>query len=158
MLMCSGAVVSGSVALQFLDRVSYPSANLGIYVSHVNVEVAELWLLNHGMTKVPLNEGPDAMASDYASPLEILSVGDFHVPDSVRVIQLICTRWSPISTILGFHSCRPSPSFSTATDLKACVMNFISHDTAYALYPFSSRRGLRGMSHRPLHSTGLLRA
>jgi len=63
--MCSGAVVSGSVALQFLDRVSYPSADLDIYVSHVNVEAAELWLLDHGMTKVPPLEGPDVMASDY---------------------------------------------------------------------------------------------
>jgi hypothetical protein len=105
MLMCSGAIVSGSMALQFLDRASYPSADLDIYVSHVNIEATELWLLDHGMTKVPPPEGLDVMALDYASPPEILSVSDFRVPDSVRVIQLICTRRSPISAILGFHSC-----------------------------------------------------
>ena len=69
MLKASGAVVSGSAALQFLDRVFYPSSDLDIYVSHANVEVAELWLLDHGMTKVPPAEDPDATPLGYNRPL-----------------------------------------------------------------------------------------
>ena len=69
MLKASGAVVSGSAALQFLDRVFYPSSDLDIYVSHANVEAAELWLLDHGMTKVPPAEDPDATPLGYDRPL-----------------------------------------------------------------------------------------
>lgn len=109
MMKASGAIISGSVALQFLDRSSYPSSDLDIYVSHAHVNVVEPWLLEHGLTKVPRVDEPDATPQAYDRPLVIHSVEDFRAADSGRIVQLICTRRCPFSAILEFHSCRPLP-------------------------------------------------
>lgn len=69
--MYTGAVVSGSNALQFLDRAVYPEADLDIYVHKDSAERVGKWIMD-----APLNEsgessnGPGAMMGYKFAPRE----------------------------------------------------------------------------------------
>lgn len=56
-------------------------------------------------------------------------------------IQIVEASSSPLECILGFHSSTSffwCPFFIVLTVSTACVMNFISSDTAYSLYPIAT--------------------
>ena len=103
MLKASGGIVSGSTALQFLDRTAYSSSDMDIYVSSENCAILEHWLLDHGMKKI---RNDSIEISEYDRLREITSISDFQVPDSPKLIQLIGTKRNPVYAVLGFHSCR----------------------------------------------------
>ncbi|KAK7696086.1 hypothetical protein QCA50_000729 [Cerrena zonata] len=130
----TGALVSGSTALQFFDRSRYSEADLDIYVPlKYRLEVAD-FLFNDGYSYVP-ERNQDSDFRRAASDLRLKVGGSYSVNgvvtvftfekrrDSAKVMkaQLIVVKYSPIETILGFHS--------------TCVMNVISCDMAYSLYP-----------------------
>lgn len=182
----TGSLISGSNALQFLDRSFYPGSDLDIYVHPGHTLEVGNWLMNEeGYTFVPknlqelgstfeenveewdpfqkrYNEEEDASSRRgqvyrfsgvfhvYSFEKTVMGEGDTergHV-EEVRKVQIVEARESAFTTILSFHS-SAFPHFQVgigySTDILtlACVMNLISFDTAYSLYPratFKERR------------------
>ncbi|KAF8802204.1 hypothetical protein BYT27DRAFT_7197291 [Phlegmacium glaucopus] len=133
----TGMLISGSTALQFFDRTFYPESDLDIYVEHRYCKAIAFWLIDIGYTYKPRPRYSDQdLAEALRITTEYLNCGvanvyDFHKSNPDRKIQLITSHHSPLEPILNFHS--------------TCVMNLISHEKAYSLYPqgtFRDRRSL----------------
>ncbi|KAF8640156.1 hypothetical protein AX16_010256, partial [Volvariella volvacea WC 439] len=160
----TGTLISGSTALQFFDRSTYPESDLDIYAEHRHALPLVNWLSSIGYKFVAQNGQAEDVkqafmeTSEYVHMTETgpsrdnvpggfsesVPVGRFgrgvagvlnfekRAKDgSKRKIQVITAVHSPKEIILHFHS--------------TCVMNVISHEKAYALYPratFSHRRSL----------------
>ena len=136
-LRTAEGLISGSVALQFFDRQTFDRlASLDIYVQYQKSDIVDAWLQSHGAIGVPQDRGDTDVAADLHITSEIWTVLKFNVPDSSRIIRLILTRQNPLIAVLCFHS-----SMFLGVHLlifhEACVMNFISYDAAYSLYPLS---------------------
>ncbi|KIM38281.1 hypothetical protein M413DRAFT_448016 [Hebeloma cylindrosporum] len=147
----TGTFISGSTALQFFDRTVYPESDLDLYVERRYHAPIALWLESIGYIYCPPEDstpqsdtftlaqalsanarhGPQmSINSEYAGPSFIYN---FQKSGSSRRIQLILSQSDrpPIEMLLNFHS--------------TCVMNLITHDKAYSLYPrptFEERRSL----------------
>ncbi|KAF8961523.1 hypothetical protein BDZ97DRAFT_1733677 [Flammula alnicola] len=153
----TGMFISGSTALQFFDRSFYPDSDLDIYVEHRHCEPIAYWLTSLGYAFEPRRgHENDTLADALVQTLpslygevhmvssgffESASVGyfgrgvanvyNFHKYNPDRKIQLITSYHSPLEVVLNFHS--------------TCVMNIITHEKAYSLYPkatFEQRRSL----------------
>ncbi|KAJ7635068.1 hypothetical protein FB45DRAFT_1142917 [Roridomyces roridus] len=111
-------LISGSIALQYFDRTTYPESDLDPYAygkfavrSHCDV---------YKQLAAPIVAKPKL--SNYPMPNDIADVLDFTKWD--KKIQLILAKSTPIEVILDFHS--------------TCVMNVLTHAHAYAFYPQST--------------------
>ncbi|KAK7032416.1 hypothetical protein VNI00_013164 [Paramarasmius palmivorus] len=139
----TGMLISGSTALQFFHRVSYPDSDLDIYVEHRYSGVVADFLLAIGWEfeardKQPkgLKEAIEQVTGDIVDgTLYDYSgrgfAGVYNLSKRGRKIQLITATNSPMDIILNFHS--------------TVVMNVISYSHAYCLYPkatFEERRSL----------------
>ena len=104
-LQTSGRIISGLVALQFLDRRIFDGeSNLDIYVPDDNASIVTDWFLSLGLTEsVPEQTSIDIM-SDYNHSSEIKHVTNFLAVNSIRVIQLILTKRDPAFAVFDFHS------------------------------------------------------
>ncbi|KAJ7187189.1 hypothetical protein C8R46DRAFT_1025093 [Mycena filopes] len=135
----SGTLVSGSIALQFFNRLKWPGSDLDLYVDRPRAELAVRFIVSHDYTFDPRKSKTENGKSQHkdvftqlgASVAErapsylgrgIADVLDFHRGD--KKIQLIIATTTPMEIIISFHS--------------TCVMNVISHAKAYALYPQST--------------------
>lgn len=119
----TGMVISGSVALQFLNRTIYPDSDLDLYSPLKYARHIAHWLVSAGYTYAPKN--PSLPTVDIAlrtaaarqagghtgvTPsinrgyLRATCVLDFTARNPPRKIQLISTLRSTIELILGFHS------------------------------------------------------
>jgi len=127
--------------------VFYPESDLDLYVEKRYSRVVVVWLISIGYTYEPrpgsdqsLQKalGPEDISEDFAHPWTenylnsgVVNVHNFYKSDPDCKIQLVVSRRSPLEPILTFHS--------------TCVMNLISHEKAYSLYPrgtFNERRSL----------------
>jgi hypothetical protein len=160
----TAALISGSNALQFLDRTHYADSDLDVFVFLDTVRDIGRWLINHeGYSFTPrpdqLPEFEDAALQMSSAPVEL---DGFNMHDAYRLtgiagvhsfskapdltIQVITTQRSPMDCILSFHY--PVLLFyilQLTRALLACVMNVIAFDAAYSLYPratFDFRCGL----------------
>ncbi|KDR77631.1 hypothetical protein GALMADRAFT_119757 [Galerina marginata CBS 339.88] len=155
----NGMFISGSTALQFFNRQVYEGSDLDLYVEHRYCRDIAYWLRNIGYSYVPrkthqaknlaeaLEENMSYDNVTFAVPIQttpffhstsmgyfgrgVANVYNFHKEDPPRKVQLITSFHSPMEVILNFHS--------------TCVMNVITHDMAYSLYPhatFEERRSL----------------
>ncbi|KAJ7678347.1 hypothetical protein B0H17DRAFT_1235975 [Mycena rosella] len=125
----SATLISGSTALQFFNRLTYPGSDLDLYAHGPAAEFPVRFLLSNGYTFDPRkSQDADALAQLPASVRDkgpsylgrgIADVLDFH--KGSKKIQLIIAESTPMETILSFH---PTP-----------VMNVLTHDRGYALYP-----------------------
>ncbi|KAJ8081043.1 hypothetical protein PM082_017883 [Marasmius tenuissimus] len=132
----TGTLISGSTALQFFGRITYPDSDLDIYVEHRYCQPVASFLQKVGYKFEPRVSQHSTLESaiEYVS----LDFDDFYDEDAEeerergfagvfnmirgkQKIQLITARHSPIHIILNFHS--------------TVVMNVISHSHAYSLYP-----------------------
>ena len=111
MLQATGAIISGSTALQFLDRARYDDSDLDIFVNHLKCDIVSKWLLNQGMKRVknisqPTPDGIDDV-DGYNGSGETHHVEEYEVTYSElpRRIQLIATSSDPVIAVLNFHSC-----------------------------------------------------
>ena len=177
----TGTLISGSNALQFLDRAFYPESDLDIYTHPGHTREVGSWLIHQeGYTFMPDEEQEDFGSLDWSfeswnawettHPRTDIVWEDMHVQkyrisglsDIYRFqkpspsggeplqVQIMAAEHTPLQCILGFHSSTPripTLQFSSLTllHLVACVMNFISFDAAYSLYPratFGERRTL----------------
>ncbi|KAF8961522.1 hypothetical protein BDZ97DRAFT_1828663 [Flammula alnicola] len=150
----TGMFISGSTALQFFDRTVYPESDLDLYVEYRFREPIALWLAKIGYKYAPR---PNSAIVSLEQALEVVPTGAPFIPYSrhvfhqtgakgyfqsafvlnfekhnpYRKVQLITSHRSPFERILNFHS--------------TCVMNIITHDKAYSLFPrgtFEERRSL----------------
>lgn len=139
----TATIISGSSALQFFDRTEYADSDLDLYVEHRFRIPVVLWLKNIGYTFVPRSSlGPQnieivldenfgttsPVTSEYTDAMFVL---DFMRPNHHHKIQLITSSASPLELVLHFHS--------------SCVMNFITHNKAYSVFPratFQDRQSL----------------
>ncbi|KAJ7187140.1 hypothetical protein C8R46DRAFT_1058996 [Mycena filopes] len=141
MQLQSGTLVSGSVALRFFNRLKWPGSDLDLYTHRPTAQLVVRFLLSNGYTYTPrVSESPagilkfqhqDVLTQLAASVAErppsyqgrgIADVQDFQKGD--MKIQIIIATSTPMEVIINFHS--------------TCVMNIISHEKAYALYPWST--------------------
>ncbi|KAF8550396.1 hypothetical protein OG21DRAFT_1514062, partial [Imleria badia] len=145
----TNTLVSGSNALQFLDRSFYPEADLDLYThSGHSFEVAQFIVEAEGyhyapretqeedwrvathfdgnLTQRRVTLGASLTGHSYPTT-DIRDVWTFektNIHDECLTVQIIEARSSPLESILGFHS--------------TCVMNFITSDAAYSLYPIAT--------------------
>jgi hypothetical protein len=171
----TGAIISGSTALQFLDRSFYPNSDLDIYVQQDYKQEIASWLgiigykmlPTKGSTKTNLQHTMDEMAqlSDVpiVPPSSTIYPGSFAILEfsrgfSENKVQLMITEGSPVASVLNFHSSmfKLFDPFYSLTPALACVMNFITYEKAYALYPratFAARKSLvTSVFSRPSHA------
>ncbi|KAG2123282.1 hypothetical protein DEU56DRAFT_830141 [Suillus clintonianus] len=165
----TGLVISGSNALQFLDRTFYPESDLDVYshAGHV-YEVLE-WIESTGYKFEPhkyqgedwhdhvspdwdgtvarttrfIPTGEDVRSTRYSNIAEVYTfkrLVDIGGELVELQIQVIETICNPIDTIMKYHS--------------TCVMNIITFNAAYSFYPiatFEDRSAVKipGSRHRP---------
>ncbi|KAH8115905.1 hypothetical protein DFH11DRAFT_1245685 [Phellopilus nigrolimitatus] len=135
----TNAVVSGSTALQFMDRTLYEESDLDLYVTCPYAAQVCDWVIAYGgkgyvfdlSKSYGIEEGAiDNEVSNWNSYRwnRVTRVFNFKstVPSGANVlkIQVIVTMSSPMDCMLGFHS--------------TVVMNAITYRAAYALYPKGS--------------------
>ncbi|KAK0452810.1 uncharacterized protein EV420DRAFT_1273618 [Desarmillaria tabescens] len=136
----TGLLISGSAALQFLDRVRYPGTNLNLYVNQqFNVQVHAFlvkigynFLSSDGNAFHKHNFKIDALAADIRARFQqiyrrqpccdpaILTVFCYNNVDGMK-IDVTMTLFSPFQAIVGL--------------LNICTMNVISYVHAISLYP-----------------------
>ncbi|KAJ4477724.1 hypothetical protein C8J55DRAFT_430551, partial [Lentinula edodes] len=135
-------LVSGSTALKFFTRVDY-GGDMDSYCHLPQAITVGSWFLAHGLLYIPVGEQLNHFSADFSrvcehyddetTPVDIPIQEDIReyklnniavVWDFVREllsVQLMATRGSPLTTILSFHS--------------TCVMNILTHNAAYCLFP-----------------------
>ncbi|KZV93091.1 hypothetical protein EXIGLDRAFT_674411 [Exidia glandulosa HHB12029] len=160
-------IISGSQALQLLERTVYPKSDLDIYVFPLDAEVLGRWILARGyeFTHWHGNGIPDhtvaglAFAAALAGMPDLIDTDIPHNPpardwydiphvravfnfekrvpglaegdDDTRQVQIIVADITPVQAVLGFHA--------------TMVMNFITWDRVFSLYPagtFERRRAV----------------
>ncbi|KAL5498711.1 hypothetical protein ACEPAH_2066 [Sanghuangporus vaninii] len=147
----TGAIVSGSSALQFMGRMVYPQSDLDIFVAIRNAQEVCDWIVYHGgkgYRFTPTHRQAARGILDVATALAIhgrsrplegdfsphstenwnfysfknkRAVLNFMSDDDERCVQVIVTHNTPMECILSFHS--------------TVVMNLITFHAAYSLYP-----------------------
>ncbi|KJA24232.1 hypothetical protein HYPSUDRAFT_86192 [Hypholoma sublateritium FD-334 SS-4] len=154
-LQCqTGTLISGSTALQLFDRAVYPESDLDLYVEYRFTRTIAAWLLHIGYTyaprpeseniqtievnafrdyppnrlNIPENPSDDIFFRTFGDAFENYegssAVFNFEKRSPYRKIQLITSMQPPLRTILSFHF--------------TCVMNIITHDTAYSFFPWTT--------------------
>ncbi|KAH8092523.1 hypothetical protein BXZ70DRAFT_1010836 [Cristinia sonorae] len=145
---CTGTLISGSVALQFFDRTFYPGSDLDLYIPPQSDRHVLQWFPQNGYRFAPTSAQPKDLEEaidqgrvhgfpndifheeeeDYWSmgTKYIKGVYTFIKPSLVEnapdlQVQCIVTENAPLDVVLSFHS--------------TCVMNVISYEKAYCLYP-----------------------
>ncbi|KAG7098196.1 hypothetical protein E1B28_000164 [Marasmius oreades] len=134
----TGALISGSTALQFFARTRYPDSDLDVYVEHRFALELLSFLEAIGYTFVSTEQPPNKHLPDLRVIVERAAsimaghivagytpgtgiAGVYNMRKADKVIQVITATESPMDIILNFHS--------------TVVMNAISYSHAYSLYP-----------------------
>ncbi|KAJ6530291.1 hypothetical protein B0H19DRAFT_1192712 [Mycena capillaripes] len=125
-------LISGSMALQYFNRLTWPESDLDVYAYRPSAHIAVDFVVTNGYTYDPRksqnkNVSEQLSVTTRDRPPSYLGRGiadvlDFH--KGAKRIQVIVAESTPMETILGFHS--------------TVVMNVITHDNAFALYPHST--------------------
>ncbi|EIW56989.1 uncharacterized protein TRAVEDRAFT_81046, partial [Trametes versicolor FP-101664 SS1] len=143
----TGTLISGSIALQFFDRAVYPESDLDLYVHSQHRREVGMWLLSMGYTffpsrrqdprfKTTVLNAEQSRGLHYVMP-GVSAIYTFRrqVGEQHLKVQIIVARRAPMEVVLGFHS--------------TCVMNVISYEKAYCLFPratLEERRSLLSWS------------
>ncbi|KAI0715462.1 hypothetical protein C8T65DRAFT_144725 [Cerioporus squamosus] len=131
----TGTLISGSVALQFFDRDFYPSSDLDLYVHMRHRREVGRWLLQYGYRFAPSSNQAADFEAAATEALSGIGTAPYGMPGVAAImnfircsdvsedlkVQLIISRKTPMEVVLGFHS--------------TCVMNVISFEKAYCLFP-----------------------
>lgn len=149
----TGTLIAGSVALQFFDRALYPYADLDLYVHPRHRREVGNWLISAGYTYCAgRNQDPVFEKAVARNPQSaylqcslpgVAQVLTFRKPleDRLMEVQLVVPRRNPVEVILSAHSSKssnhpPHPvETRTLMTYSACVMNIISYEKAYCLFP-----------------------
>lgn len=108
MMTHTGAVISGSTALQFFARTHYDESDLDVYMESQHLEEGTETIYALGYQKMERDDSDDgdiqAMEDAYPNTLHIETVNTFKNYESNKTIQLVATNCPPLITILDFHS------------------------------------------------------
>ncbi|KAJ6456587.1 hypothetical protein C8R47DRAFT_1165090 [Mycena vitilis] len=125
-------VISGSIVLQFMNRLRWPGSDLDIYIHRTCPAIPVGFIVENGYTFDPReSQNKDVFVQLTAAVKDkppsylgrgIADVLDFHKGE--KKIQIIIAESTPMEIIISFHS--------------TCVMNILTHKNAYALYPRST--------------------
>ncbi|KAK7445069.1 hypothetical protein VKT23_014931 [Stygiomarasmius scandens] len=124
-----GVLVSGSVALQYMDCSEFLESDLDVYVCSHSAKHVEDFFKSIGYTCSPNRPFPVPVGD--ADPNFYRNTGISKVLNYERdgqKVQIVATVWSPIDVILGFHS--------------TVVMNFLTFSHAYSLKSRNSKAAL----------------
>jgi len=120
----TGAIISGSTALQFFDRTNYASSDLDLYVKHSCARPIVMWLQSIGYVFTPtedsefqtlemgLDKEPEDDTEEMPTLFDPLShkgyfdtivVLDFK-KENHPPIQVITSKGPPLELVLDFHS------------------------------------------------------
>ncbi|KAF9061531.1 hypothetical protein BDP27DRAFT_1189021, partial [Rhodocollybia butyracea] len=147
----TGLLISGSTALQFFSCNRFHS-DLDTYCTVKHCFEVGQWLIKRGYQFVPTEHQSATFSEEYGTILKAtrtLSLeSDIEVYDDKKiagvwtfsrhgsVIQLIGSIHAPLEVILSFHS--------------TCVMNIITHNAAYSLFPsLTFNESVTLMTNRP---------
>ncbi|KAI0355447.1 hypothetical protein OH77DRAFT_1424945 [Trametes cingulata] len=171
----TGTLVSGSCALQFFARTVYPESDLDLYVHMRHRREVGRWLLREGYTFVPTAFQDERFEVEVVHGMAQGAHGIYRMPGVAGIltfmrpapreirppsayvdveeeevegepqqqqqrmlkVQVIVAKNTPMEAILAFHS--------------TCVMNVISYEKAYCLFPWATleeRRSLLSSSCR----------
>ncbi|RDB18544.1 hypothetical protein Hypma_000285 [Hypsizygus marmoreus] len=164
----TGMLISGSTAIEFFKSARYPDSDLDLFVQHEYAYAVIDWLQKSGYAFEPRASQIKNIAGALAQSLEEenpMSLLDYHnecianiymfFREHSRPIHLITSRHSAFEIILCFHSSEcPFKLLTFNTPLtkhwvKACVMNFITHNNAYSLFLHATFVQYRSLS-KPL--------
>ncbi|TDL13693.1 hypothetical protein BD410DRAFT_757508 [Rickenella mellea] len=155
----TGTLISGSNALQFIDRTFYPESDLDIYVFPREHLTVGKWILEEaGMDyafQPNSSQDPDFEKAEFAAPDDDDEQDAMDVEDEEAVyrmkgmlgvftfisqmddlvaplkVQMIVTQVCPLDTVLSFHS--------------TVVMNIISYQAAYCLFAWTTLEDRHGV-------------
>ncbi|THU90480.1 hypothetical protein K435DRAFT_596403, partial [Dendrothele bispora CBS 962.96] len=127
----TGAVISGSTALQLFSRVRWTESDLDLYVEHYTGYLMAMFLNNIGYNFQPTERQKIDLADAY-DQAEIDEIYDdgrgfasvFNFQRGTSKIQLVTATHSSIDIILNFHS--------------TVVMNVITAYDAFCFYPLAT--------------------
>ncbi|KAH8801906.1 hypothetical protein DL96DRAFT_1634551 [Flagelloscypha sp. PMI_526] len=138
-------VISGSAAVQFFERISYPNSDLDLYIDEQQMEKLALFMEKSGYAfkKTPSQpdniltvlqqrdtwvtisgEEQDEYGWDGQSIMTVLSFEKQLPTGHIRKVQAIVSTCEVIATVLAFHS--------------TVVMNIITYQSAISFFPVSS--------------------
>ncbi|RPD67435.1 hypothetical protein L227DRAFT_491594 [Lentinus tigrinus ALCF2SS1-6] len=150
----TGTLVSGSMALQFFMRAVWEESDLDLYVHMRHRREVALWLLDEGYRYKPTDFQDPSFEVEIAQCVERNPNGIYSMPGLMAIVtfvkpipgertgppalaedgeeaeedaprelkvQIMVAKNTPMEVILGFHS--------------TCVMNVISYEKAYCLFP-----------------------
>lgn len=107
MMHKTGAIISGSSALQAFARVHYDGSDLDLYVHETKEADVNSFLKFLGYrtseSNIATKEGLDP-DDGYPGKTEIIRVATYIRYPSYRVIQVIYTTNAPVLAVLQFHS------------------------------------------------------
>lgn len=151
-------IISGSIALQFFARVTWPSSDTDLYVEKIHAAQIAAWLIEHDFVFQPCDQNPISwqeithctpdVLPDSCLCFEPLNTIGYILGDTVlnfknnrtgRLAQVVMCNGTPLQSVLNFHSSTflYQYIFDSFTDIpvSAAVLNIITHDYAYCLYP-----------------------
>ena len=106
MLSLTGAIISGSAALQLFERTSFNNNEMDIYVNINQYKNAEISLKTNGFQKK--KQDNDSLKSVIGDSFpfidEMVKLQTLIKPNSNKKIHLIGTKKSPVLAVLNFHS------------------------------------------------------
>ncbi|KAF7799846.1 hypothetical protein EIP86_011088, partial [Pleurotus ostreatoroseus] len=129
----TGMLISGSTALQLFMRMSFSPLDLDVYVNREKRFEVGTFLLDAGYLFLPNMWQPwnffraasddriDQTTGQYGRMYGVAAVFTFVNRRSRKRVQVITTTDSPMAVIMMYHS--------------TCVLNVISYNMAYCLYP-----------------------
>ncbi|KAI0677691.1 hypothetical protein C8Q78DRAFT_1066155 [Trametes maxima] len=154
----TGTLISGSTALQFFDRTLYPESDLDLYVHMRHRREVGRWLLEEGYKFVPSPYQDPRLEIEVVHGMSRGANGIYHIPGVSAIltftkpapgkqdalsdaaggqeertlkVQVIVAKNTPMEAILAFHS--------------TCVMNVISYEKAYCLFPWATLEARRSL-------------
>lgn len=129
LMRSTGAIISGSAALQLFDRTYYEKSDLDVFVNRKNARLVADWLIAHGYTFVLSDEQAELRATyeelidqgeEFHSEVAFSSLGIDNFYDEFEVlnflskengakIQVVATNYCPLNAVLNFHSSTSTP-------------------------------------------------
>ncbi|KAG9045896.1 hypothetical protein FS842_001045 [Serendipita sp. 407] len=157
----TGTLISGSQALQFFDRAHYLDSDLDLYVPCRHTLTVGLFLLSIGYRFEPTARqlaSPQGSScrqhlEEVSSRTESVRRGSLFVEDYYEwaFIEEVYTFAKQQTTVypafpLEYVPMQSDITVHPVTSYKALVMNFITHDRAYSLFPCTTFLGRAGIT------------
>ncbi|THV00626.1 hypothetical protein K435DRAFT_608781, partial [Dendrothele bispora CBS 962.96] len=127
----TGAVISGSTALQLFSRVRWNESDLDVYVEYSTGYLMAVFLMSIGYSFIPTARQSSNMSEAYRQ-VKLDDIYDdgrgfasvFNFLRASSKIQIVTAKYSPVDVVLNFHS--------------TVVMNIITAHEAFSLYPWAT--------------------